>query len=395
MDFALKREDREYLDEFREYLDGLVAEGFYDDPGVIGPDHSMLEEDIAERRAFIRRLGQDGRLGISWPVEYGGKDATGIQQWMVMDELSRRQFPSMMLGVAMIGPTLLRIGSEEQKKAYLPKLLTGEYEFCLGYSEPGAGTDLANLQTRAVRDGDDYVINGQKIYTTAAQYATHVWLTVRTGAPDSRHRGVTVVIVPLDTPGITVRPLITGADYRTNEVFYDNVRVPVANRVGEENEGWKVIGMALDFERAPTANRLVREFGELAEWAMHRDEDGTRPADDPLVRAELGKLATRLDVARLFSLGIAGMISNGQVPNAEGSMAKVWNTDYGQLVTGTAISLMGADGAVGVNEPDAPLRGVLEINYRESTVYRFAAGTNEVQRDIIAQRGLGLPRNRR
>lgn len=395
MDFALEQADRLFLDEFRGYLDSLVAEGYYATPGLVGPDHAMGDEDAAERKRFIERLGRDGWLGISWPKEFGGRGASGIQQWLMLDELNRRQMPSMMLGVLMIGPTLLRTGSEEQKKEYLPKLLSGEYEFCLGYSEPGAGTDLANLQTRAVRDGDDYVINGQKIYTTAAQYATHVWLSVRTGAPDSRHAGVSMIIVPVDTPGITVRPLITGADYRTNEVFYDNVRVPVANRVGEENGGWKVISMALEFERTPTANRLVREFGEVLHWATGVDGDGTRPADDPLVRARIGQLATRLDVARLFSLRIAGMVANGEVPSVEGSMAKVWNSDYGQHLTDAALSLMGPEGAIGLGEPDAPLDGVMELTYRESTVFRFAAGTNEVQRDIIAQRGLGLPRNRR
>ncbi|MGL3150371.1 acyl-CoA dehydrogenase family protein [Microbacterium sp. A82] len=395
MDFALDRADREFLEEFRAYLDSLVSEGFYSNPGLVGPDHAMGEEEMAERKRFIERLGQDGWLGISWPVEYGGRGMAGIRQWLMLDELSRRQMPSMLLGVLMIGPTILRIGSGEHKAEYLPKLLSGEYEFCLGYSEPGAGTDLANLQTRAVREGDEYVINGQKIYTTAAQYATHVWLSVRTGAPDSRHAGVTVIVVPIDTPGITVRPLITGADYRTNEVFYDDVRVPVANRVGEENGGWKVISMALQFERTPTANRLVREFGEVLHWATTDGPDGTRPADNPLVRARIGRLSAHADVARLFSLRIAGMVANGEVPLAEGSMAKVWNTDYGQELTGAALAMMGPEGVIGLGEPETPLDGVMELTYRESTVFRFAAGTNEVQRDIIAQRGLGLPRNRR
>ncbi|KRA24698.1 hypothetical protein ASD65_09925 [Microbacterium sp. Root61] len=395
MDFALRQEDRNLLDEFRAYLDGLVEEGFYANPGLVGPDHAMGAAENEERKAFLARLGADGWLGISWPVEYGGRAATGIQQWLLLDELNRRQFPSMMLGVLMIGPTILRIGSDAQKRDYLPGLLSGEHEFCLGYTEPGAGTDLANLQTRAVRDGDDYVINGQKIYTTAAQYATHVWLCVRTGAPDSRHAGISVIIVPLDTPGITVRPLITGADYRVNEVFYDNVRVPATNRVGEENEGWKVVAMALDFERTPTANRLVREFGELLHWATAVNADGVRPADDPLVRANIGKLSARMEVMRMFSLRIAGMVANGQVPNVEGSMAKIWSSDFGQQLTDAAISMMGREGVIGLGEPDAPLDGVMELTYRESTVFRFAAGTNEVQRDIIAQRGLGLPKNRR
>lgn len=395
MDFALKQDDRALLNEFRSYLDGLVAEGFYANPGLVGPDHAMGEAENAERKAFLARLGADGWLGISWPVEYGGKGATGIQQWLLLDELNRRQMPSMLLGVLMIGPTILRIGSDAQKRDYLPGLLSGEHEFCLGYTEPGAGTDLANLQTRAVRDGDDYVINGQKIYTTAAQYASHVWLCVRTGAPDSRHAGISVIIVPLDTPGITVRPLITGADYRVNEVFYDNVRVPASNRVGEENEGWKVVAMALDFERTPTANRLVREFGELLHWATAENAEGARPADDPLVRANIGKLSARMEVMRMFSLRIAGMVANGQVPGVEGSMAKIWSSDYGQQLTDAAISMMGREGVIALGEPDAPLDGVMELTYRESTVFRFAAGTNEVQRDIIAQRGLGLPKNRR
>jgi len=395
VDFSLSAEDREFLNEFRQYLDGLKAEGYYPEQPLVGPDHAVEEEDLEKRKAFIQRLGRDGWLGISWPVEYGGRGASGIQQWLVMDELSWRKLPAMLLGVSIIGRTLIHIGSPEHKAQYLPGLLSGELEFCLGYTEPGAGTDLANLQCRAVREGDEYVINGQKIYTTGAQYATHVWLTVRTGDPASRSRGVTVLIVPIDTPGITVRPLITGADYRTNEVFYDDVRVPVANRVGEENEGWTVISMALDFERTPTANRLVREFGEVMDWATSKDECGSTPADDPLVRAELGKLATDLEVSRMFSLEIAGMIAKNEVPAAEASMSKVWSTEFGQRLPQAALAMMGPKASLKVGEPDAYLDGVMELTYRESTVFKFAAGTNEVQRDIIAQRGLGLPRNRK
>lgn len=395
MDFSLDSGDRAFLDEFRAYLDGLKAEGFYPETPLVGPDHAVGEADLARRKAFITRLGRDGWLGVSWPQEYGGRGESGIRQWLMLDELAYRKLPAMLLGVLIVGRTLMHVGSDEHKTEFLPGLLSGELEFCLGYSEPGAGTDLANLQCRAVRDGDEYVINGQKIYTTGAQYATHVWLTVRTGDPTSRSRGVSVLMVPVDTPGITVRPLITGADYRTNEVFYDDVRVPVSARVGEENEGWKVISMALDFERTPTSNRLVREFGELVEWATGKADDGAAPTDDPHVRAELGKLATDLEVARMFSLKIAGMMAKGEVPAAEASMSKVWATEFGQRLPQQALALMGAEGALHVGELDAPLDGVMELTYRESTVFKFAAGTNEVQRDIIAQRGLGLPRNRK
>jgi 3-oxocholest-4-en-26-oyl-CoA dehydrogenase alpha subunit len=394
MDFALTAEDRVFLDEFRTYLDGLRHEGHYRERELVSPDHQVDDADVARRKKFLQRLGRDGWLGISWPLEYGGRGGSGVQQWLMNEELHFRKLPAMLLGVSIIGPTLLKIGSRQHQADYLPGLLAGDLEFCLGYTEPEAGTDLASLQTRARRDGDEYIINGQKIYTTGAHYATHVWLCARTGDRHSRSRGVTVLIVPTDAPGITIRPLYTGADYHTNEVFYEDVRVPASSRVGEENEGWKVISTALQFERIPTASRLVQQFGEIMSWATAKDETGRRPADDAIVRVELGRLATHLEISRLFALKLASMVANDQMPTAQGSMAKVWNTEFGQRLPEKAIALMGAAGSVHVGEPYAPLRGLMELVYRESTVYKFAAGTNEVQRDIIAQRGIGLPRSR-
>jgi 3-oxocholest-4-en-26-oyl-CoA dehydrogenase alpha subunit len=395
MDFGIDQVERDVLAEFRAYLDALQAEGFTSPvPPLVRPDHAMEPEDIAERKRFIQRLGQDGWLGIAWPEEFGGRDLGYMAQWLVIEELSWRKLPEMLMSVTMIGPTLMRAGSDEHKRQYLGGILAGDIEFCLGFSEPGAGTDLAALQTRAVLEGDEYVVNGQKVYTTGAQYATHIWLAVRTGAPDSRHRGITLLIVPIDTPGITIRPMITQADYRTNEVFLDNVRVPVANRVGDENGGWAVISLSLDLERNLNANLQVRELDEIIQWAEEADADGQRPADDDLVRVEIGMLAARVEIVRLMSAQVASLIARQEPLASEASMAKVWSSETFQELPSVALDLIGPDGLRSVGSAGAPLHGLPELDYRESPVRKFAAGTNEVQRDIIAQRALGLPRNR-
>lgn len=395
MEFGIEARDRDILQDFRLYLDGLVAEGFISNtPPLVRPDHAMAEEDIERRRRFIQRLGRDGWLGIAWPGEFGGREQGYLAQWLVIEELSWRKLPEMLMSVTMIGPTLMRAGSEEHKRRFLGGILAGEIEFCLGFSEPGAGTDLASLQMRATLDGGEYVVNGQKVYTTGAQYATHIWLAVRTGAPESRHRGITLLIVPIDAPGITIRPMITQADYRTNEIFFDNVRVPVADRVGEENEGWKVIALSLDLERNLNANLQVREVVELLGWADALGADGTRPADDDFVKAELGVLAARVEIVRLLSAQVASLIARGEPLATEASIAKVWSSETFQEIPSVGLDLIGFEGVRGVGTPGAAIHGLVELDYRESPVRKFAAGTNEVQRDIVAQRGLGLPRNR-
>lgn len=399
MEFGITRTDQDLLDEFRHYLDALVADGAVAaEPPLVRPDHAMDPADIAGRRAFLRRLGRDGWLGLAWPTELGGRGLSYYAQWLIIEELSWRKLPEMLMSVTMVGPTLMLAGSAEHQQRFLPGILAGEIEFCLGFSEPGAGTDLAALQTRAVRDGDDYVIDGQKVYTTGAQYATHIWLATRTGAPDSRHRGITLFIVPIDTPGITVRPMITQADYRTNEVFLDGVRVPASARVGEHDGGWRVIALSLDLERNLNANIQVRELRELTEWADTpdpADPSGARPADDDAVAVELGRLATRVEIVRLLSAQVATLLTDKEPLAAEASMAKVWSSETFQELPALGLDLLGPAGTRSVGSAGAPIHGLVELDYRESPVRKFAAGTNEVQRDIIAQRGLGLPRSRR
>lgn len=395
MDFGLGPAERELLADFRSYLDGLVEEGFVDaQRPLVRPDHSMVSEELEARREFVRRLGRDGWLGIAWPTEYGGRGEGYLAQWLVIEELSWRKLPEMLMSVTLVGPTLMRTGSDEQKREFLGRILSGDAEFCLGFSEPGAGTDLFSLQTRAVRDGDEYVINGQKIYTTGAQYSTHMWMAVRTGPADSRHKGITILIVPLDTPGITIRPLVTQADYRTNEVFFDDVRVPAKWRVGDENGGIKVLAVSLDLERNLNMNLQLRELWELIEWAEEPDSTGMPPIEDDLVRVDIAKLATSIEIVRLMSAQVASLITSGQAMAAEASMAKVWSSETFQEIPAVALDLIGPAGVRGVGTTAAPIHGLAELDYRESPVRKFAAGTNEVQRDIIAQRGLGLPRNR-
>ena len=200
-------------------------------------------------KQFVRLMGRQGWLGIGWPREYGGQGRGAIEQWLFLEEMAAENLPTSGLTLNSVGPTLMRVGSERSKAQYLPKILNGEIEFAVGYTEPNAGSDLASLQTRAVREGDSYVINGQKIYTSAAHHSTHIWLLARTDPKAPKHQGISIFIVPIDAPGVTIRPLATMGSERSNEVFFEDVRIPAGNLVGEENRGWYYVAMALDFER--------------------------------------------------------------------------------------------------------------------------------------------------
>jgi len=387
LDFQLTDQQRRFLKEFRLYLDQLDGAGF-DLAAIAAEADSDLQEVGPQGQELLRRMGADGWLGIGWPVEYGGRGATSIEQWLFREELEHRGLPHGGMALTSIGPTLMRVGSPEQKQHYLPRILRGEIEFALGYTEPNAGSDLAALSTRAVRDGDIYVVDGQKVYTTAAHYASHIWLAARTGAPGSRHRGISVLVVPIDAPGITVRPLWTQSDGRTNEVFFDSVRVPVAERVGEENEGWAIITMALDFERVLPYARNRYYLERLVDWVS--GEETVR--SDPHAQHRIARLVAETEAARLLALRTAWMIDAGKVPHAEASSLKVWLSELRQHIALEALAVVGAPGQIRIGTDAAPAGGIFERLWRASTVLKFAGGTNEVQRNIIAQRGLGLPR---
>jgi len=343
---------------------------------------------------WLKMLRERGWLGVGWPTKYGGLGKSAIEQWILLDEIDYAGLPRIGEGIRMIGPAIIAVGSEAMKAEWLPRIVSGEVEFALGYSEPDAGTDLANLKTRAVLDGDEFVINGAKLWNSGGHYATHEWLAVRTDPEAPKREGISIIIVPINSPGITVSPIWTWGGVRTNEVHFDEVRVPAANLVGELNMGWSYIGAALDIERVVigSAGDLRRHIDELWEFASLPDERGRRPADDPLIRNGLARLSVQLDAARLMSLRNAAMLDAGQIPAAESSMVKVYVTELRVRIAKFATRMLGPWGLVEIDDPMAPFEGEYERLYRDGFHYCFTGGTNEIQRDLIARRGLGLPR---
>ena len=381
MEFALGDSQQRFLDDLRSYLDemdvsGVVAE-MENDELEIGPEGHL----------FMQRLGKDGWLGVAWPERYGGRGLSALEQWLFVEEMDYRRLPVGDLSMLSVGPMIIRSASEEQKQRYLPGMLKGEIHFAGGYTEPNAGSDLASLRTRAVRDGDEYVIDGEKIFTTAAHYSTHIWLAARTGAQEDRHRAISLFIVPVNAVGVTIRHLETQAGWRTNQVFFDGVRIPAANMVGEPGQGWYIIAKALDLERLMPFSRLARELDEVIAWAL---EHGL--LDNSAVRARLAENAVDVEVARLLAMRTAWMISEGEVPNAEASMFKVWRSLLRQRIAIAGVDLMGEEALPTFGSPGASLGGRPERAYRASPLLKFGGGAIELQKNIIAQRGLGLPR---
>ncbi|RMF23705.1 MAG: acyl-CoA dehydrogenase [Deltaproteobacteria bacterium] len=346
-------------------------------------------------REIVRRMGADGWLGIGWPKEWGGQGRSPIEQFIFWDETYRARAPLPVIMVNTIGPTLMQFGSEEQKAELLPKIVRGELHFAIGYTEPEAGTDLASLKTRAVRDGDEYVIDGQKIFTTHAQDADYIWLAARTDPDAPKHKGISIILVPTSAPGFSVTPIYTLGGERTNATYYEGVRVPVSNRVGPENAGWKLITSQLNHERITlaipgTADRLLEE---VCRWAARtRAPSGGRMIDEPWVQANLGRVYAKLEALKVLNWRSAWSITAG-VPNmAEASAVKVMGTEFFVECYRLLLEVVGGAGLVRGREPGALFGGLLEQAYRGATTLTFGGGVNEVQRDIIAMAGLGLPR---
>ncbi len=389
MKTALGPEQMEFLAALRTYLDNL-------DPDLVAATRAENIEDPMQPRVngqrFLQRLGADGWLGVSWPTAYGGQGRSPIEHWLFAEELYNRRLPNGLLTLNVIGPTLILKGSELQKAEYLPRILRGELVFAIGYSEPDAGSDLASLRTRAVRRGSEYVVNGQKIWTTGASVATHLWLAARTGAQEDRHRGVSLFITPMDTPGITVTPIITQGGERTNAVYLDDVVVPESQRIGEENAGWAAVTAALNFERMFYHNEPRWELRQLAEWASGAGLLEGDSAEAHALQEVMGEHAVDIEICRLFALRGAQMLADGQVPYAEASANKIWWGELRQRICSTGLDLIGEEATIATGSPHAPAHGHLERGLRSSPVWRFGGGTNEIQLDIIATRGLGMPR---
>ena len=384
MDFAYPREVLQFRQQFGHYLDSVVS------PELLGEISTSGAETTGPlTKAFWRRLGEDGYFGLGWPVEYGGGGKSVLYLHAFNYVMMYRCLPVPIVTLNTVAPALMRVGSEAQKREYLPRILRGEIEFAIGYSEPGAGTDLASLETRAVRDGDTYVINGQKVFTSGAHHSDYVWLAVRTDPEAPKHRGISLLIAPLDSEGVEVRPFPTMGGYRTNITFYDNVRVPVSALVGEENRGWVYITTQLDFERVAISPipGIERVFDSLC--VLFR-EDGHVAGD--WTPAAFARWAADINALKVMDLKMASMIDNGEVPYYEASLLKVLSTEFQTRFYSEALQALGSSGLVKRGSPGEVLNGDIERSLKSSTVLLFGGGSNDVQRDIIATHGLGLAR---
>ncbi|MBL7501756.1 acyl-CoA dehydrogenase family protein [Frankia sp. CNm7] len=349
-------------------------------------------------RRVVRQMGADGWLGIGWPTEYGGQGRGHVEQFIFFDESLRAGAPVPMLTINTVGPTIRQFGTDEQKERFLPAIVRGETHFCIGYSEPEAGTDLAALRTTAVRDGDRYVVNGSKLWTSYGPTADYCWLAVRTDPAAPRHRGISILIVPMDTPGITVTPLRLIGDHEIASVHYDDVAVPVANLVGAENRGWSLITNQLNHERVTLASpgMVDRALHEVIAWAKRaRLPDGRRRIDEEWVQIHLARAYAGFSTLRLLNWKVAADAERGVLDVADASSVKVFGTELYLDALNLLFEVVGEAGYLAGDAEGAAIAGRLESLYRGLVILTFGGGVNELQRDLIAVFGLGMPMSRR
>jgi len=346
-------------------------------------------------REVVRQMGRDGWLGIGWPKEYGGRGMTPIEQFIFFDESMRAGAPVPMLTVNSVAPTIMQYGSDEQKEFYLPRILRGEIHFAIGYTEPDAGTDLASLRTRAVLDGDEWVINGQKIFTSLATDADYIWLACRTDPEAPKHKGISIIIVPTSAPGYRCVPIRNMGDMNTNQTFYDDVRVPKANLVGRLHGGWKLITNQLNHERVTLCSSGMIEgpFEDFLAWARAtRLADGRRVIDQPWVQQSVARIHARLEFLRLMNFKVAWEAEQQLPMNpAHASTIKVFGTEFYMEACRLMLEVMGQAGTLRQGSPEAILEGRIEFLLRTLHILTFGGGVNELQRDLIALFGLGMP----
>ena len=344
-------------------------------------------------RELALRMGRDGWLGVGWPREYGGQGRSAVEQFIFFDEAQRAGAPVPFLTINTVGPTLMRYGSEAQKAAFLPRILRGEVHFSIGYSEPDAGTDLASLRTSAVFDGDEWVINGSKLWTSLVQDADYVWLAARTDPEAKKHRGISIFIVPTGARGFRFSPIEIISDGATNATFYEDVRVPHDALVGEVNQGWSLITNQLNLERVALCapGGVQRLFEDVCDWAREtRLVDGRRVVDQEWVRLHLARVQAGLEFLKLINWKSAWALTRGRIDPADASTTKVFGTEFFTEAYRLLLEVMGPAGALKRRSPEAVLRGRVERAYRGTLILTFGGGTNEIQRDLISVFGLGM-----
>ncbi len=388
MHIAYTPEQEALRQELRAYFAELVT------PEVEAA-HSAGDSGDPACLEAVRQMGRDGWLGVGWPEEFGGRGFGAVEQFLFMNESWRAGAPVPFLSVNTVGPTIMEFGTPEQKRHFLPRILAGELHFSIGYTEPGSGTDLASLQTRAVRDGDEWVINGQKTFTSLASYADYVWLAARTDPEAPKHKGITIFAVPTTDPGFSFSKIETMVNASTFQTFYDDVRVPDSAVIGELNRGWDLIVNQLNYERVSLAPPGIIEtvYEDVRRWAQDTKlPDGRRVVDQEWVRVNLARVHTGIEFLTLLNWKVA---SSSPVNPADASATKVFGTEFFLTAYRLLFEVLGQPATLTRESPAAVLRGKLERAYQGSLILTFGGGTNEIQRDLIALFGLGMPRTPR
>jgi 3-oxocholest-4-en-26-oyl-CoA dehydrogenase alpha subunit len=367
---------------------------------------SLLTDELREQlhhemgcgpvtRQVVKQMAADGWLGIGWPTEYGGQGRSQLEQFIFFDESMRSGAPVPMLTINTVGPTLMQFGTDEQKDFFLPKILAGDLHFCIGYSEPEAGTDLASLRTRAVRDGDEYVISGQKMWTSLASDADYCWLAARTNSDAPKHKGISILIVDMKADGIRVDPLHLLSTHDINATYYDDVRTPASWLVGGEDNGWNLIVNQLNHERVTLCSPglLEQSYAEVRDWARGTtDASGRRVIDHEWVQLNLARVHAGLEFLKLINWKVAWTATEGHLDVADASTIKAFGTEFYLEAFRLLMEVLGPRAYLERKSVGSILRGRLEMNYRSLLILTFGGGTNEIQRDLIGMFGLGLPR---
>ena len=380
--------------ELRAYFAELLTEDVRHELGNQGEGSPLF-------RTLVGQMGRDGWLGIGWPKEYGGQGRPAMDQFILFDEIQRARAPFPFVTINTVGPTIMRFGTEEQKRRFLPGILTGDINFAIGYTEPEAGTDLASLKTKATRDGDEYVVNGNKVFTSGANQADYIWLAVRTNPDAPKHKGISMLLVPTDSPGFSWTPIVTVGDNTTTATYYNDVRVPAGNLVGEENEGWRMITTQLNHERvglAALGGLAHRLWDDVVAWAAETPAFAAgdeKMIDLPWVQLDLAHTHARLEAMKLLNWRMAVAVGEGTLQPADSSAVKVYGTETTIDVYRTLLGIVGALGYLKADAPGALLHGELERAARAAQINTFGGGVNDVQREIVAAAGLGMARQAR
>ena len=389
MDFDFPSDLMEFQQELEHFLDE------HHSSDVMDPHPEQLSQtvDTPPKRAFMRKLSERGWLGMSWPKQYGGQEKSGLYDFILTEALARRGCPQPGKGVGIVGKTIIRHGNEKLKQFFLPKIIAGEVEFAIGYSEPQAGSDAAAMTLRAEKVEGGWKLQGKKIWTTSAHFADWYWVGARTG--DHKHKGITLFLIEMKHPGLTIHPTWTIGDERTNEVFFDDVFVSDDFVVGEVGSGWTYICEALDLERFAMmpVGPLEMKVKALIDHVATATRDGRPLREDPKVRSEIAQIRAQLEAARMLQRRVISEALKDRVPTIESSQYKLYMNELGKRVANTAQNLLGPEAQLRAGEGEGPLDGRFERSYRYTVVDTIGGGTSEIQKNIIAQRGLGLPKN--